>query len=64
MEMSIHLRHLETFLMKTLHLLMNVQLQVALFTNLIAQLHLLTQAMYGSRMRLAKVVKKSEGQEV
>ena len=42
---------------------MNVRLQVALFTNLIAQLHLLTQATYGLRIRLIQAICKLKGRE-
>ena len=44
---KLDLRDLVRFLTQVLHLLMIVQLLVALFTNLIAQQHLQTQATYG-----------------
>jgi hypothetical protein len=63
MELNKDLLDLARFLTKIPHTLMNVRLQVALYTNLIAQLHLLTQATYGLRIRLAQAVRKSQGQE-
>ena len=60
MEMTKHLRNLKIYLTMALHLLMSAQLQVARFTNLIAQLYLPTQATSGLRIFLGK----SKAQEV